>query len=337
MPPDLSANNPVYIPLTEEQVRQKKTRSRRNIIYIFCALAVLTVLEVYFLKQQTTTIADNISVLLLFNVIIILLFLLITLIIRNLVKLYNERKSKKIGSKFQTKLIIAFLILALVPSILLFSIANKLFSYSIGNWFSLQVERSLQQSMEVAREYYAHMESKSQYLHEMGSIYEKYLDDQGSAIDFYEQAMDMHPQNVESAEPLVGVYLKDERWERAEPLLDLLVANKVGGDLRELQKLHYNCGRVAQALRKDDKALIPPRLVEAEVYDAEVRPRLNACLETVPTQQRLAFLLREVEGFTTQEICKILQVSRTNLGVLLYRARNRLRECLETQGVKGES
>ena len=81
----------------------------------------------------------------------------------------------------------------------------------------------------------------------------------------------------------------------------------------------------------------PPRLVEAEVYDAEVRERLNACLETVPTQQRLAFLLREVEGFTTQEICKILQVSRTNLGVLFYRARNRLRECLETQGVKGES
>ena len=87
---------------------------------------------------------------------------MITLIIRNLVKLYNERKSKIIGSKFQTKLIVAFLILALVPSILLFSIANKLFSYSIGNWFSLQVERSLQQSMEVAREYYAHMENKSQ-------------------------------------------------------------------------------------------------------------------------------------------------------------------------------
>ncbi|NIQ02495.1 MAG: hypothetical protein GWM98_20725, partial [Nitrospinaceae bacterium] len=50
--------------------------------------------------------------------ILILLFLLLILITRQLVKLYNERKSKIIGSKFQTKLIIAFLILASVPSIL---------------------------------------------------------------------------------------------------------------------------------------------------------------------------------------------------------------------------
>ena len=47
----------------------------------------------------------------------------------------------------------------------------------------------------------------------------------------------------------------------------------------------------------------------------------------------MAFILREVEGLDTDEICKILGVTRTNLGVLLYRVRNRLRECLETKGV----
>ena len=35
-------------------------------------------------------------------------------------------------------------------------------------------------------------------------------------------------------------------------------------------------------------------------------------------------------------MCKILDVTRTNLGVLLYRARNRLRECLESKGYKGK-
>ncbi len=45
--------------------------------------------------------------------------------------------------------------------------------------------------------------------------------------------------------------------------------------------------------------------------------------------------LGEVEGLDTDEICKILEVTRTNLGVLLYRARNRLRECLESKGVRG--
>lgn len=49
----------------------------------------------------------------------------------------------------------------------------------------------------------------------------------------------------------------------------------------------------------------------------------------------MAFVLREIEGLDTDEICKILDVSRTNLGVVFFRARNRLRECLEEKGVRG--
>ncbi len=163
MESDPLTSNPRYVQLTEEQIQQKKQRARRNIAWLIVSLAGLTVLEVYFLKQQRASIADNINILLLFNVIIILLVLLIVMITRNLIQLYNERKSRIIGAKFQTKLILAFLVLALVPAILLFLVASKLFSYSIGNWFSIQVERSLQQSMEVAREYYGHMEQKSQF------------------------------------------------------------------------------------------------------------------------------------------------------------------------------
>ena len=76
----------------------------------------------------------------------------------------------------------------------------------------------------------------------------------------------------------------------------------------------------------------PPRSVDAEVYDAEVRQGIDGCLDRVPTNQRMAFVLREIEGMDTREICKILEVTRTNLGVLLYRVRNRLRECLEAKG-----
>ncbi len=78
----------------------------------------------------------------------------------------------------------------------------------------------------------------------------------------------------------------------------------------------------------------PPRPVDAEVYDAEVRQGIDVCLDQVPTNQRMAFVLREIEGMHTQEICKILEVTHTNLGVLLYRVRNRLRECLESKGIE---
>lgn len=145
---------------SEEQIRRRKKRRTQKIIAaIICALVALTVIENYILQQETTApIANNIAVLAVFNIILILLFVLIVLITKNLIKLYNERKSKIIGSKFQTKLIIAFLILALVPSTLLFMTASKLFTLSIGSWFNLQVEQTLQRSMDVARDYYAHLE-----------------------------------------------------------------------------------------------------------------------------------------------------------------------------------
>lgn len=79
----------------------------------------------------------------------------------------------------------------------------------------------------------------------------------------------------------------------------------------------------------------PPRSADVDVYGREVRERTAECLEQAPPKQRMAFILREVEGLHTDEICKILEVSDTNLGVMLYRIRNRLRECLEAKGVWG--
>ncbi len=86
--------------------------------------------------------------------------------------------------------------------------------------------------------------------------------------------------------------------------------------------------------KPDGTWLHPPNPVETGLEAAEIREAIAGCLEDVPTSQRMTFILREVEGFSTEEICKILEVSRTNFGVLIYRARNRLRECLEAKGMK---
>ena len=67
----------------------------------------------------------------------------------------------------------------------------------------------------------------------------------------------------------------------------------------------------------------------------ELQEQLQACMATLPDRHRVAFTLREVEGFDTGDVCKILEVSANNLGVILFRARNRLRECLEAKGVSG--
>jgi RNA polymerase sigma-70 factor (ECF subfamily) len=79
----------------------------------------------------------------------------------------------------------------------------------------------------------------------------------------------------------------------------------------------------------------PPRDPGEALESEELRRELASCLDELSERQRLAFALREVEGMRTDEICKILEVSANNLGVLLFRARNGLRECLESKGFDG--
>jgi RNA polymerase sigma-70 factor (ECF subfamily) len=113
--------------------------------------------------------------------------------------------------------------------------------------------------------------------------------------------------------------------------------NKVSEHLREKQKTNQSdpIDDVMES-RFDLKGRCrqPPADIEEGVFGREVREMVQDCLETVPRAQRIAFYLREVEEMQTKEICKKMAVSGTNLGVMLFRARNRLRECLEKKGLK---
>ena len=77
----------------------------------------------------------------------------------------------------------------------------------------------------------------------------------------------------------------------------------------------------------------PPKGADADAFATEIRRHLEECLEGVGTDQRLAFILREVEELDSREICKAMSIERSNLGVLLYRGRNKLRECLEGRNI----
>jgi RNA polymerase sigma-70 factor (ECF subfamily) len=76
----------------------------------------------------------------------------------------------------------------------------------------------------------------------------------------------------------------------------------------------------------------PPGDLERLMLSKEIGELIRGCMDGLPVNQREVFVLREVEGLETGEICKILEVSVTNFGVLMHRARARLRECLEAKG-----
>ncbi|MBI4951509.1 MAG: sigma-70 family RNA polymerase sigma factor [Myxococcales bacterium] len=83
----------------------------------------------------------------------------------------------------------------------------------------------------------------------------------------------------------------------------------------------------------------PPGRWEVETPQALLERRealaaLGTALEGLPPQQRAVVILRDVEGFDSDEVCNMLELSETNQRVLLHRGRTRLRGELETHFTK---
>ena len=64
---------------------------------------------------------------------------------------------------------------------------------------------------------------------------------------------------------------------------------------------------------------------------------LETCLNELPGTQARAFMLREYIGLSSQEICDELEISVSNLHVLLHRARLRLQRCINTCWLEGSA
>jgi RNA polymerase sigma-70 factor (ECF subfamily) len=68
---------------------------------------------------------------------------------------------------------------------------------------------------------------------------------------------------------------------------------------------------------------------EANVLAAEIGERMLRAIETLPLAQRTVIELRDVRGFTSAEVCELLDISEGNQRVRLHRARSKARALLE--------
>jgi len=73
----------------------------------------------------------------------------------------------------------------------------------------------------------------------------------------------------------------------------------------------------------------PSDLPEERLLAAEARDRIAAAIEALPPSQRAVISLRDVEGWTSDEVRNALDLSEVNQRVLLHRARARVRAELE--------
>jgi two-component system nitrogen regulation sensor histidine kinase NtrY len=136
---------------------EAKKRKREGLIIVLSILLIilLTWAEIHLATLRAAVrIESKIFAFGLINIIILLIILLVYLVFRNVAKLLMERRQHVIGAKLRTKLVLAFVALSLVPTMLLFFVSAGFITNSIQNWFSEQVETSLDESMEVAQTYY---------------------------------------------------------------------------------------------------------------------------------------------------------------------------------------
>ena len=68
---------------------------------------------------------------------------------------------------------------------------------------------------------------------------------------------------------------------------------------------------------------------EATLEQKEFFSVMETCLEKLPAKTARVFMMREWLELDTDEICQELGLSTSNVWVILYRARLRLRECLD--------
>lgn len=74
----------------------------------------------------------------------------------------------------------------------------------------------------------------------------------------------------------------------------------------------------------------PPRaLPEQELLAAETRERIAEAIDALPPTQRAVISLRDVQGWSSEDVRNALDLSEVNQRVLLHRARARVRQALE--------
>lgn len=78
---------------------------------------------------------------------------LLFIIIRQIIKLFVEKKQKKAGSQLQMRLAILFGVLTVFPSIIVASFAVSVVDYSLRGWFSERISTAVNDSVTIADAY----------------------------------------------------------------------------------------------------------------------------------------------------------------------------------------
>lgn len=149
------------------EAKQNQVRKKREFIIIILILIIVGILT--FIETRVANfgsdfpLSSTVLMFILINTNLLLLLGLILLVFRNLAKLYYEKKNNILGSKFKTRLVAAFIVLALLPTTVLFFFSIHFISTSTAFWFNAPVEKTLDSSLVVGQKLYEYIEGKNEF------------------------------------------------------------------------------------------------------------------------------------------------------------------------------
>ena len=68
---------------------------------------------------------------------------------------------------------------------------------------------------------------------------------------------------------------------------------------------------------------------EERLLAGEAREIIEAAIARLPESQRQVITLRDVDGWSSEEVCDLLELTEVNQRVLLHRARAKVRRALD--------
>ena len=74
-------------------------------------------------------------------------------------------------------------------------------------------------------------------------------------------------------------------------------------------------------------------LPEGELEQDELRYILEKCISLLPPNLASVFIMKLIDETDSDEVCKELEITPSNLWVMLHRARLKMRECVESKWI----
>jgi len=143
-------------------------------------------------------------------------------------------------------------------------------------------------------------------------------------------------QHVQEAEDSVqdvmaGVWARREQWGEWKSIEAYCMTATRNNCLDRLRRRRA----VPVAEDRASEVSSPDRNPYEKIMDKQLIQRIRQCMDALPENQQQVVRLREMEGFTYNEIAEVLEMTLDQVKINLFRGRNAIRKLIaQTEGVR---